>query len=116
MLFSFGFNLRNQDSAQEWMDEIILQPQQILKRMLFELPGTGRAPFTLPTSPAIPTLFIWGQQDAIIARPPRLRPNDIIIFANHCAPVLAPQSVIEVVLPFFQQETVRHEKAVSMRS
>ncbi len=84
-----------------------MQPQQILKRTLFELPDTGRAPFTLPTSPPIPTLFIWGQQDAIIARPPRLRPNDIIILANHCAPILAPHSVVEVVLPFFKQEALQ---------
>ncbi len=110
MLFGFGFNLRNHDSAYEWMNEIIMQPQQILKRTLFELPGTGRAPFTLPTSPTIPTLFIWGQQDAIIARPPRLRPNDIIIFANHSAPILVPHSVVEVVLPFFKQDVLENEK------
>ena len=114
MLFGFGFNLRYHAHAHahEWMAEIIMQPQQILKRTLFELPGTGRAPFTLPTSPPIPTLFIWGQQDAIMARPPRLRPNDILIFANHCAPILAPHSVVEIVLPFFKQEVVEYVESV----
>ncbi len=102
MLFGFGFNLQNHHHAHEWMNEIILQPQQTLKRTLFELPGKGRAPFTFPTSPPVPKLFIWGRQDAIIARPPRLQPNDIVIFANHSAPILTPHRVVSIALSFFE--------------
>lgn len=103
-LFGFGFNLQNHDYVQEWMNEITMQPQHTLKRTLFELPGKGRAPFMLPTSPSVPALFIWGRQDALIARPPRLRPNDIIIFANHSAPILTPHSIVSIALAFLLGE------------
>lgn len=103
-LLYFGFNLQSRDRAQEWMSEITLQSLHILKRMLLELPGKGRAPFALPSTPRIPTLFIWGRRDNLTARPRRPRPNDMVILANHSAPVLAPLAVASVVLPFLQEE------------
>jgi pimeloyl-ACP methyl ester carboxylesterase len=103
MLLALGFNLHGKACASEWMGEIKLQPLDNLKRMLLELPGKGRAPFTLPATPTVPTLFVWGRQDALTARPRRPRPNDVFISANHSAPVLAAQHVAEVVLPFLQQ-------------
>ena len=103
MLLILGLNLRQRDYANEWMSEIELQPLGNLKRMLLELPGKGRAPFTLPTSPRVPTLFVWGRRDALTARPPDLRPNDVFIFANHGAPVLTPDEVAAVVLPFLKE-------------
>ena len=102
LLFGFGFNLQNRHHANEWMNEIIMHPQHTLKRTLFELPDKGRAPFTLPTSPPVPTLFIWGRQDAIIARPPHLRSNDIVILANHTAPIVTPHRVVSIALSFFE--------------
>jgi pimeloyl-ACP methyl ester carboxylesterase len=104
LLLVLGFNLRQRDCANEWMSEIELQPLDNLKRMLLELPGKGRAPFMLPTSPRVPTLFVWGCRDALTARPPDLRPNDVFIFANHGAPVLTPDKVAAVVLPFLKEE------------
>lgn len=104
LLLVLGFNLRQRDCANEWMSEIELQPLDNLKRMLLELPGKGRAPFTLPTSPRVPTLFVWGCRDALTARPPDLRQNDVFIFANHGAPVLTPDKVAAVVLPFLKEE------------
>nr|HET6903555.1 alpha/beta fold hydrolase [Ktedonobacteraceae bacterium] len=110
LLLTLGFNLQRRDFATEWMSEITLQPLNNLKRMLLELPGKGRAPFTLPTSPLIPILFIWGSRDALTARPRRPRPNDVFIFANHGAPVLAPHSVAAAVLPFLKDGVVLEKK------
>jgi pimeloyl-ACP methyl ester carboxylesterase len=72
--------------------------------MLMDLPGKGRAPFILPVSPPIPSLFVWGRRDALTARPSLSRPNDVFIIANHSAPVLNPDRVAAVVLPFLKGE------------
>ncbi len=102
LLLTLGFNMRKSVYSDEWIDELEMQPLENLKRMLLELPGKGRAPFALPTSPAVPTLFIWGRRDALTARPLRSRPNDVFILANHGAPMLVPDQVARIVLPFFQ--------------
>ncbi len=111
MLFGFGFNLHHHEHVHECLNEITIQPQRTLKRTLFELPGKGRAPFMLPTSPVVPTLFIWGRQDALIDRPPRLRPNDIIILANHSAPLLTPHHVVSIALSFLKKEEEREKES-----
>jgi pimeloyl-ACP methyl ester carboxylesterase len=105
-LLAVGFNLRGRDCAKEWMSEIEQRPLDNLKRMLLELPGKGRAPFTLPDSPPVPSLFVWGWYDLLTARPVHPRPNDVFIFASHGAPMLTPETVAAVVLPFFNRELV----------
>lgn len=102
LLLTLGFNMRKCDFSDEWLDEIEMLPLEHLKRMLLELPGKGRAPFNLPASSSVPTLFVWGRRDALTARPLRSRPNDVFILANHGAPMLVPDQIAEVVLPFFQ--------------
>ncbi len=102
LLLTLGFNMHKSVYSDEWMDEIEMHPLENLKRMLLELPGKGRAPFSLPNSPSIPTLFVWGRRDALTARPLRSRPNDVFILANHGAPMLVPDQIARVVLPFFQ--------------
>jgi pimeloyl-ACP methyl ester carboxylesterase len=97
LILTFGFNGRPTIYTRTWKNEIELQQLDILIRTLCEMPGKGRAPFALP---ALPTLFIWGNQDRLTARPRRLRPNDIVIAANHSAPMLAAHSVAEAVIPF----------------
>ena len=104
LMLALGFNLRRGDCVHEWMSEISVQPPDTLKRMLLELPDKGRAPFMLPTSPAVPALFVWGSQDALTARPSSSRPNDVFIFANHGAPVLNPDGVVAAVLPFLKED------------
>ncbi len=101
---AFSFNLRHRSYVDEWMREISLQPLGNLKRVLFELPGKGCAPFRLPDTPSIPTLFIWGRQDALTAPPCRAHPNDKYIFANHGAPLLIPYSITVTLLPFLKEE------------
>ena len=103
LLLTFGFNLRRRDCAHEWMNEIDLQSRANLKRMIIDLPGTGRAPFSLPTAPTMHTLFVWGRRDALTDRPRHPRPNDVFISANHSAPMLAPHNVASVVLPFLKE-------------
>ena len=101
LILALGFNGRPHAYTHTWKNEIELQQLDILIRTLCEIPGKGRAPFELP---AVPTLFIWGGRDALTARPRPLRPNDIIIPANHSAPMLAASSVAEVVIPFLKEE------------
>lgn len=96
-VLAFGFNWRKHDYTGEWINEIEEQSIENLKRMLYELPGRGRAPFELPP---VPTLFVWGRRDALTARPFRPRPNDVFIPANHSAPMLAAPHVARVVLPY----------------
>lgn len=103
-LFVVGFNLHGREYVRAWMSEIGQVPIDNLKRMLLELPGRGRAPFAVPDSPPVPTLFVWGQHDALTARPAHPRPNDVFIFANHGAPVLIPETIAAVVVPFFKGE------------
>jgi pimeloyl-ACP methyl ester carboxylesterase len=97
LILALGFNGRPHTYTRTWKHEIELQSLDILIRTLCEIPGKGRTPFELPE---VPTLFIWGGRDALTARPRHLRPNDIIIPANHSAPMLAANSVAEVVIPF----------------
>ncbi len=101
-LLAVGFNLHGREYASEWMDEIEGRPLENLKQMLLELPGKGRAPFRLPDSPAVPSLFVWGWNDLLTARPAHPRPNDVFIFANHGAPVLRPERVAAAVVPFLK--------------
>jgi pimeloyl-ACP methyl ester carboxylesterase len=102
LLFVLGFNLQSRDCAHEWMSEIELQPSSYLKRVLLELPGKGRAPFTLPASSPVPILFVWGSKDALVLPPSRPQPHDVIIVAGHSAPVLSPHDVAAVALPFLK--------------
>jgi pimeloyl-ACP methyl ester carboxylesterase len=103
LVVALGFNGHRHDYTRLWKDEIELQPLNTLVRSLCELPGRGRAPFQLPT---VPALFIWGSRDALAACPAHPRPNDIIIPANHSAPMLAAPSVAEAVIPFLTTGTL----------
>ncbi|GAC1361415.1 MAG: hypothetical protein NVS2B12_03010 [Ktedonobacteraceae bacterium] len=94
---TFGFNGERSDYTYVWTHEIELQSSDTLLRSLREMPGRGRAPFNIPS---VPTLFVWGGQDVLIAPPRPLGPDDVIIPANHSAPMLAAPYVAEVVLPF----------------
>lgn len=100
LVLALGFNGHPHHYTHTWKDEIEHQSVDSLMRMLCELPGRGRAPFELP---AVPTLFIWGSRDALTARPRHPRPNDVVIPANHSAPMLAAPSVAEVVIPFLNE-------------
>lgn len=97
---ALGFNWQQHQYTYVWKKEIELQPIDILVRSLCEMPGQGRTPFYVPS---IPTLFIWGGRDALIARPRHLGPHDVVIPANHSAPMLAAPYVAEVVLPFLTE-------------
>ncbi len=106
LLLILGFNLHRHEFTNVWMNELTLLPPEHLKRAIRELPGTGRTPFLLPTSPEVPTLFIWGLQDVVADLPTHPRPNDVFILANHSAPVLCPHLVAEVALPFLKDEVI----------
>jgi pimeloyl-ACP methyl ester carboxylesterase len=100
---ALGFNGRGHVYANIWTDEIGDEPLDHLKRQLYELPGRGRAPFALPP---VPTLFMWGSRDAIMARPRRAGPNHVSIAAGHSAPMLAAEDIAEVALPFLTRGEV----------
>ena len=108
-LLVYGFNLQRSDYINDWMNEIKLLPSENLKRVVTDLPGAGRAPFILPISPPVPTLFVWGLHDALTAPPSHPRPNDEIIVAGHSAPLLNPHNVAEAVLPFLKKEDIQQD-------
>lgn len=97
LIRGLGFNWQRHDYTYTWKNEIELQPVDILIRSICDIPGRGRAPFDLL---AVPTLFVWGRKDALTDAPRHLRPNDILIPANHSAPMLAAEEVAQAVVPF----------------
>lgn len=101
---ALGFNWHRNDYTAAWQNEIELQPVNSLIRSLAEMPGKGRAPFDIP---AVPTLFVWGSRDAVTAKPRHPRPNDILIPANHSAPMLAATEVAAAVLPFLTKGEIQ---------
>src|SRR2546421_6013315 len=106
-LWLYGFNMQRNEYINDWIREIKLLPVENLKRVITDLPNMGRAPFILPNTPPVPILFIWASRDAISAPPSHLRSNDVIIVACHSAPLLNSQRVVEVALPFLQEEVDR---------
>ncbi|GCE18288.1 alpha/beta fold hydrolase [Dictyobacter kobayashii] len=109
---ALGFNWQRHQYTRVWQNEIELQPIDILVRSLCEMPGQGRTPFYVPS---IPTLFIWSGRDALIARPRHLGPHDVVIPANHSAPMLAAPYVAEVVLPFLTEGRVVNISKIKAR-
>jgi pimeloyl-ACP methyl ester carboxylesterase len=112
LVLAVGFNGRRYDYTHEWVDEIEVQPLGTLKRMLYELPGKGRSPFTLSS---VPTLFVWGRRDALTARPHRPRAHDVFIPANHSAPLLAASSIAEVIIPFLECSNLNMYRSAHIR-
>ena len=109
-LWLCGFNLQRNEYISDWMSEIKLLPVENLKRAITDLPDLGRAPFILPGTTQVPILYIWASSDAISERPSHLRPNDVIIEGCHSAPLLNSQRVVEVALPFLQEDVERHKR------
>jgi pimeloyl-ACP methyl ester carboxylesterase len=103
LVAALGFNGRRHEYTYLWTNEIRQQQVEFLKRSVYELPGKGRVPFSLA---GVPTLFIWGRRDAVTARPRRPRPNDLLIRANHSAPMVAAAQIAEAVVPFLTEGRV----------
>ena len=114
-LWLSGFNLQRNEYISDWMNEIKLLPVENLKRVITDLPNLGRAPFILPGTTQVPILYIWASRDAISEHPTHLRPNDVIIQGCHSAPLLNSQRVVEVALPFLQEEVERQERRTSRK-
>jgi pimeloyl-ACP methyl ester carboxylesterase len=103
LVVALGFNGRRHEYTYLWTNEIQQQPLESLMRSVYELPGKGRDPFSLG---GVPSLFIWGRRDAITARPRRPRPNDLLIRANHSAPMIAADQIAAAVIPFLRDGVV----------
>jgi pimeloyl-ACP methyl ester carboxylesterase len=102
-LLVVGFNLYRRACVRDWMREIEQRPIETLKRMLLELPERGRAPFRLPDFSLVPSLFIWARHDRLVAYPTHPCPHDVFLPTSHGgAPVLMPEEVAEVTLPFLK--------------
>ena len=103
LVVALGFNGRRHEYTYVWTNEMRQQPVESLKRSVYELPGKGRDPFSLA---GVPSLFIWGRRDAISARPRRPRANDVLIRANHSAPLIAAEQIAAAVIPFLKDGIV----------
>lgn len=109
-LWLSAFNLQWNEYISNWMSEIKLLPVENLKRVITDLPNLGRTPFILPGTAQVPILYIWASRDAISERPSHLRPNDVIIEGCHSVPLLNAQRIVEVAIPFLQEEANRQKR------
>lgn len=98
-----GFNGRGHPYADLWSREIASQPVQVIKSLLRDLPGKGRAPFSIPPCPA---MVIWGAQDALTKRPRRLRPVDRVVKGSHSAPMLNAEDIARTIRGFHVPDAV----------
>lgn len=97
LVLALGFNNRPHPYAAVWTREIAAQPIETIKTALRELPDAGRAAMPVPK---LPSLFIWGDRDAITDQPRPSRPVDCFIHGNHSSPMLAAPAVAQAVLQF----------------
>jgi pimeloyl-ACP methyl ester carboxylesterase len=93
-----GFNLRAHPQAYTWTHEITAQVPAHVKASLYGLEHERRGVYEIG---AVPTLYVWGRRDLIAPPPLRIRPQDVIIPADHSAPVDAAPAVAAAILPFF---------------
>lgn len=93
-----GFNGRSHPLVGEWTSEIRAQPIQSLRRMLKELPSSGREILQQP----VPTLYLWGKEDWVVSPPHRLGPHDRLISGGHAAPMISALEIAGVAIEFLQ--------------
>jgi pimeloyl-ACP methyl ester carboxylesterase len=98
-----GFAGKEHPYGALWTQEIQTQPVPVIVHLLRDLPGYGLAPFPLPP---VPVLFIWGDQDAIVAHPSlkQARDNDVFVPGYHSSPMLAAQPIARAILDFLARE------------
>lgn len=96
-----GFNGARSSYTVSWIQEISHQPITTLRRTLRELPDPGYHMLTLD----VPTLFIWGYQDRIAARPTRHNAYHKYIRTTHGAPLLAAYEVAEMTIKFLRDKS-----------
>lgn len=99
LVIALAFNGRRHWLAAEWAREIKAQSLPTLKSTLRDLPRGRRSNFSLPD---LPSLVVWGQRDLLTPRPRRPRTFDLIIPADHSAPVRAAPVVAAAILPFLR--------------
>lgn len=92
-----GFGGQDHPYAAVWTREIGAYPVETVKRLLYDLPGAGRAEFSLPPLPA---LFLWARQDVVSAYPRPLRKSDHLIAGAHSAPLLSAEEIAREVVCF----------------
>ncbi len=92
-----GFNGHRSRYAREWVNEISSQDTAVLKKILHDLPNSGKQLFDLP----VPSLYIFGRHDIITARSPYGHVNVQYIRANHSAPLLAADQIAKISIAFY---------------
>ena len=97
LVTQLGFNGRRHPYADLWEREISAQPVQVIKRLLADLPGAGRCEMQ---APPVPTLYIWGEQDTLVAHPPRARSCDVFLKGSHSLPMLAADEIARAITAF----------------
>lgn len=90
-----GFQGKSHPYADVWTKEISSQPIRTLKKLLIDLPYCGKEAFEIP---AAPTLFVWGEQDRIVAQPRRFGAQDRSVPGGHAAPMLAAEQIARLIV------------------
>src|SRR5262249_16749134 len=100
LILATGVDQQNRAAVRILAPAISAQPTKVLKRSLRDLLQEPQTPVELPH---VRTLYLWGRNDFLVARP--TRPNDVVIWANHNAPLTAALVVEAAVAPFLVEGT-----------
>jgi pimeloyl-ACP methyl ester carboxylesterase len=102
LILTSGLGRRNREAMAIIAPANAAQPAEALMHSARDLAQLPTAPVELP---GVPSLYIWGQRDPLMAPRSRLRPNDLVISANHMAPLTAAPAVAMAALPFLTRGT-----------
>jgi pimeloyl-ACP methyl ester carboxylesterase len=97
LILTSGLNRRNREAMAIIAPANAAQPAEALIRSARDLADLPAARIELPS---VPSLYIWGRNDPLMAIPRPRRPNDVVIAANHLAPLTAAPAIAQVALPF----------------
>ena len=90
----FGFSLTPDPHLDEWYDLISKVPVNVLKKTLKMVARLGRNSYSVP----VPFSMIWGETDAIPAKPRKRGSHDHFVKSNHAAPVIAAEEVSALII------------------
>jgi pimeloyl-ACP methyl ester carboxylesterase len=105
LILTSGLNRRNREAMAIIAPANAAQPAEALIRSARDLADLPAAHIELPS------LYIWGRNDPLMAIPRPRRPNDVVIAANHMAPLTVAPAIAQAALPFLAGDALAQEVA-----
>jgi 4,5:9,10-diseco-3-hydroxy-5,9,17-trioxoandrosta-1(10),2-diene-4-oate hydrolase len=106
LVLTSGLNRRNREAMAIIAPANAAQPAEALIRSARDLADLPAARIELPSAPS---LYIWGRNDPLMAIPRPRRANDVVIAANHMAPLTAAPAIAQAALPFLAGDAQAQE-------